>query len=47
VEDNSGSSFDLVWVFGVFSDGESTTSRGFPSILDVIVIGFGVYLDFL
>jgi len=47
VEDDFGSSFDLVWVFNIFSDGESTSGRGFPSMLVVIVVRFGYDFDFL
>jgi len=47
VEDNFGSSFDLFWVFGIFSDGESTTSRRFPSPLKIRIIRSGLDFDFL
>jgi len=41
LEDDSGTSLELVRVFVIVVDGESTTSSGFPSVLGGIIIRLG------
>jgi len=45
VTDDFGTSSDLVWVFVIFLDRESTTGSGFPFILAFIIKGSGEYGD--
>jgi len=47
VEDDLSTTGKFLWVFVVVGDGESTTSRGFPSPLDVFIIGLGNNFDLL
>jgi hypothetical protein len=45
VTDDLGTSSDLVWVFVIFLDRESTTGSGFPFILAFIIKRSGEYGD--
>ena len=47
VEDDLSTTGKFLWVFVVVGDGESTTSRGFPSPLDVFIVGLGNNFDLL
>ena len=47
VEDDLSTTSNFLWIFVVVSDCESTTSRGFPSPLDVFIVGLGYNFDFL
>jgi hypothetical protein len=47
VTDDLGTSSDLVWVFVIFLDRESTTGSGFPFILAFVIKRSGEYGDFV
>jgi len=47
VTDDFGTSSDLVWVFVIFLDRESTTGSGFPFILAFVIKRSGEYGDFV